>query len=66
MRHRTDREKETFIYGIILLVVGIIFLLNTVGFPILHHLWRFWPSVLIVMGLSKLRRSKGHKHGRAA
>jgi len=49
------------IWGILLVFIGIIFLLQNFGFlswTIWRALWRFWPVVLIMAGLGIiLRRS---------
>ena len=45
---------------IILIVLGVLFLLRTLDiFPWSGHIWRFWPVILIAIGLVLLRRRFG-------
>lgn len=43
--------------GIILILIGAIFLLDHMGIVHVDSLWRFWPMILILVGLSKLTRA---------
>lgn len=38
----------------IVVAIGVVFLLNNLGIPGFDHLWRFWPVILMVIGLSKI------------
>ncbi len=42
------------ITGIVIVCVGVILLLAQIGFLDLGSIWRFWPVILILVGLSKL------------
>jgi len=46
---------SNFIWGIVLVILGLIFLLENFGFDIFEHVWKLWPLVLIIWGWSKLR-----------
>src|ERR1700722_7775740 len=47
-RHRSSAGAVT------LIVVGAVFLLNTLGIFPLHHILRFWPALLIALGINML------------
>ena len=47
-RHRSSAGAVT------LIVVGAVFLLNTLGIFPLHHILRFWPVLLIALGINML------------
>ncbi|MFN7998657.1 MAG: DUF5668 domain-containing protein [Bryobacteraceae bacterium] len=51
--------------GAILLTVGLIFLGNALHLPFLEgiDLWRFWPIILIIVGISMLLKSDEHACG---
>jgi predicted membrane protein len=40
--------------GALLILVGILFLLDHMGIIGIDHLWRFWPILLIVAGISRV------------
>jgi predicted membrane protein len=44
------------IWGGVLLVIGVAFLLDNLGILPVDHLFRFWPLILIAAGVSKLMR----------
>jgi len=46
---------SNFVWGIVLVILGLIFLLENFGFDIFEHVWKLWPVVLIIWGWSKLR-----------
>ncbi len=56
------RERPSFIWPILLVVLGIIFLLNNLGIlrgDIWGSIWRLWPVILIAIGLDGIfRRSE--------
>jgi len=53
------RSAESLVFGIVLLALGTLFLLDNLGWDI--DFWRyvakFWPLVLIVFGVIKIRRA---------
>ncbi len=60
---RTPREDRVPIGGVILLFLGVVFLLHTLGilpWGVWGVLWRFWPVVLIIVGLGILLRRYNH------
>jgi len=45
----------SFTFGLLLVALGILFLLDNFTYlPVWHYVWRFWPLILIVFGLSKI------------
>jgi predicted membrane protein len=44
------------IWGVVILVVGVILLLDHLGFTAVGNLWRFWPVLMIVVGAINLGR----------
>jgi hypothetical protein len=49
-----QKRGDSLIWGIILIVVGAIFLLQQLDIDIFDQVWRFWPLILIVWGANKL------------
>lgn len=45
---------DSLVWGIILIVVGVLFLLQQLDVDIFDQVWRFWPVILIVWGANKL------------
>jgi predicted membrane protein len=46
---RRDQGEHGMIWGAVICVIGIVFLLDRLGYIFVDHLWRFWP--LIPMGI---------------
>ncbi len=47
--------RRSIIGPVILISVGALFLVhNLVGFDLMRIIWRYWPLILIVLGVSKL------------
>jgi hypothetical protein len=40
--------------ALIVIGVGVIFLLNNLNIPFLHDIWRYWPGILIAVGVAKM------------
>ncbi len=49
-----QKKGDSLIWGIILIVVGAIFLLQQFNIEIFDQVWRLWPVILIVWGANKL------------
>jgi Domain of unknown function (DUF5668) len=47
-------RSDSLIWGIILILVGGIFLLQQFDIDIFDQVWRFWPVILIIWGANKL------------
>lgn len=48
------RHRDNLIWGLILVVIGTIFLLENIGYDAWRHLFKLWPLILIFWGVSKL------------
>jgi uncharacterized membrane protein HdeD (DUF308 family) len=49
-----QKHRDSLVWGIILIVLGVIFLLEQFGVDVWDDFWRFWPVILIVWGANKL------------
>ena len=49
-----NKRKDSLAWGIILIVIGLIFLLQNIDLNIWHFIARLWPLVLIFWGAWKL------------
>jgi predicted membrane protein len=54
-----------FIIGVCLVLMGVVLALDQLGFVQAHHVLRFWPAALIVVGLVMLQRGERHSALRA-
>lgn len=58
-KSKTVTGRDThFILGLILVVLGLTFLLENLGFYTFRYIWRLWPIFLIILGLSVLIKKK--------
>ncbi len=51
-----------FFFGIVLLVLGSLYLLDNLGFIYVGHISRYWPALIILFGLAKLMDYYGTSH----
>jgi len=54
---KSQRERHVPVFGIFLLFLGVVFLLqnfNVLPWALWETLWRFWPVLIIIIGLSIL------------
>jgi len=54
---KSQRERHVPVFGILLLFLGVVFLLqnfNVLPWALWETLWRFWPVLIIIIGLSIL------------
>jgi predicted membrane protein len=54
-----------FIIGVCLVLVGVVLAMDQLGLLYAHHFLRYWPAVLIVLGLVMLQRGERHSALRA-
>ena len=50
-----NKNRSAYIIGLILIGIGLLFLLNTMGvatFQVWYFLFKFWPVILILIGLN--------------
>jgi apolipoprotein N-acyltransferase len=48
------RPQRQILWGVFLMAVGVLFLLDQTGVIEMPSIWRFWPIVLLVMSVSRL------------
>lgn len=48
------RKTNSLVWGLILIVFGLIFLLEQFDVEVWRYIWRLWPVILIVWGVDKL------------
>src|SRR5579884_1970669 len=51
---RYRRSSHHLVLGMIIVGIGLLLLLENLGIPGIHDLWRFWPVILIAVGLAKM------------
>jgi hypothetical protein len=49
-----QKNRDSLVWGIILIVIGGICLLETFHVHVWNTIWRFWPVIFILWGGSKL------------
>jgi hypothetical protein len=53
--HNRHRRSDRLVWGLILIAVGAIFLLqNVMNIEVWDYAWKFWPLILILWGAQKL------------
>jgi predicted membrane protein len=59
MRVRSHSGLSGMVAGALIVAVGLIILLDNLGIVRVHDVWRFWPVILIGVGLSRILESRG-------
>ena len=65
MRNRM-RNRDSYgglVPGAILLAIGLVFLLDRMGYISVHHYLHFWPLIIIAVGLAKIARNDSRVWG---
>jgi predicted membrane protein len=47
------------VVGGLIVIIGLLILLDNMGIVRIHDVWRYWPVLLIVFGVSKILESRG-------
>jgi predicted membrane protein len=65
MRRRMNRRDSYggLVPGAILLAIGIIFLLDRMGYINVRHFLQFWPLIIIAVGIAKIARNDARVWG---
>jgi predicted membrane protein len=63
MRRRGREVEGGMIGGVVVAIVGIVFLMNNTGVLSAAHLFRFWPLILVVAGIAALSNLQGRVKG---
>src|SRR5580704_12460163 len=53
-RGRDGRGEGRLVVGVAVVALGVLCLLENLGFVYVRNLWEFWPVILIVLGLARL------------
>lgn len=54
-------QGPRLVIGLFVLVLGVLFLLDNLGFYYVEDLWRWWPVGLVAVGLVRLLQSPGRR-----
>jgi membrane-bound ClpP family serine protease len=55
----TNKNTGQWLFGLIILIIGIIFLLeNIFGFKVWESVWLFWPVIFILWGIVEIFQKK--------
>lgn len=54
----TKHETRRQLIGFVFIGIGIIFLLDNMGIVIFHEIWKFWPLILVLVGISIIIKNK--------
>lgn len=46
--------RSNIVFGLILTLIGVLFLLHNLGVYYIYDIWRYWPLLLMAAGLSKM------------
>ena len=60
--NRRHHKGSSALFGVVLTLIGVALLLDNLGFLEFRDIWRFWPLVLVAMGVGRLisaRRPSG-------
>ena len=47
------RQRKQMMWGLVLIVVGLVFLLDRMGIVDAVELWHYWPLLLVVAGINQ-------------
>jgi putative Mn2+ efflux pump MntP len=48
------KKGNSLVWGIILIIIGGVILLEQLNVDVFDQVWRFWPVILIIWGANKL------------
>lgn len=48
------KKGNSFVWGVILIIIGVVILLEQLHVDVFDQVWRFWPVILIIWGANKL------------
>jgi hypothetical protein len=52
-------SSRHFIVGVVILLVGVVLLLDQIGFVAANTIFKLWPLILIYLGVNRLTRNRG-------
>lgn len=50
----SKKHRENLIWGLVLIIIGALFLLENIGYDAWRAVFKLWPLILIFWGASKL------------
>lgn len=53
-RNETDAGRERVVWGLVLIIGGVLFLMDQLDFVHLPPLWDWWPAVFFAIGIPRL------------
>jgi hypothetical protein len=53
-RSCSSNTSGSVVLGGLIVAVGVLFLLQSLGVPLTHNLWSYWPMALIALGVVKV------------
>lgn len=56
---RGGSGRANIVFGLVLMLVGMLFLLHNLGIYYVYNIWRYWPLLLIAVGLAKALGGRG-------
>jgi hypothetical protein len=59
------KRKDPLVWGLILVALGLVFVLENFHINAWDYVWRFWPVILIVWGAAKLIEGLKSKSGKS-
>jgi uncharacterized integral membrane protein len=57
----SKQRKDTLVWGIILIFIGLIFILDNADIDVWEYIGKLWPLILIFWGCVKFIRGLGEK-----
>jgi hypothetical protein len=53
-RWEQGRGEGRLLMGLVVIGMGVLFLLQNLGYVYVENVWEFWPAILLVMGVSRM------------
>lgn len=50
----SKKKQESLFWGVVLVLVGVVFLLESMNISVWRHIWEYWPVLLIIIGLKNI------------
>ena len=49
-----NQWRQQVVWGLVLIVVGAVFLLDRLDFLNIHDMWQYWPLLIVFVGLARM------------
>lgn len=50
----TNQWRQQVVWGLVLIAVGAVFLLDRLGYLNIHEMWQYWPLLIVFIGLTRM------------